>query len=157
MLRWVVGVRRWGRVAADQESTEDSGSGVDYDIEGTETTTEDEAETFVEWIQRATGVVREHMEKAHVEDWIQSQRQQKWRWAGHIARRSDERWSAKILDWELEAGRRGVGHPRMRWEDSINEFLQAHLVDEGYTNGEWRIYAQDREAWTALEEQYARG
>ena len=58
MLRWVVGVRRWGRVAADQESTEASGSGVDYDIEGTETTTEDEAEMFVEWIQRATGIVR---------------------------------------------------------------------------------------------------
>ncbi|CAH2238195.1 jg13029 [Pararge aegeria aegeria] len=26
----------------------------------------------------------------------------KWQWAGHIARRIDERWGLKVLEWLLE-------------------------------------------------------
>ena len=41
------------------------------------------------WIRKVTGV----------KDIIQVVKQQKWRWAGHLARREDNRWSKRLTDW----------------------------------------------------------
>ncbi|CAH2256264.1 jg22622 [Pararge aegeria aegeria] len=39
----------------------------------------------------------------------------KWKWAGHIARRTDGRWGSKVLEWRprKEVDRR---HQTSRWE-----------------------------------------
>ena len=42
-----------------------------------------------EWIRK----------KTRVRDIIQFIKQQKWRWAGHVARREDNRWSKRLTDW----------------------------------------------------------
>ena len=39
----------------------------------------------------------------------------KWQWAGHIARRTDNRWGRKVLEWQPRAGRCSVGRPPTRW------------------------------------------
>ncbi|KAI8433669.1 hypothetical protein MSG28_015667 [Choristoneura fumiferana] len=33
----------------------------------------------------------------------------KWQWAGHIARRTDNRWGREVLEWRPRTGRRTVG------------------------------------------------
>ncbi|KAI8421195.1 hypothetical protein MSG28_008264 [Choristoneura fumiferana] len=43
----------------------------------------------------------------------------KWKWAGHIARRTDNRWGTKVLEWRPRTGRRSVGRPPTRWTDDI--------------------------------------
>ncbi|CAH2267506.1 jg22594 [Pararge aegeria aegeria] len=43
----------------------------------------------------------------------------KWQWAGHIARRTDGRWSLKVLEWRPRTGKRSVGRPPTRWIDEI--------------------------------------
>ncbi|KAI8427201.1 hypothetical protein MSG28_014804 [Choristoneura fumiferana] len=43
----------------------------------------------------------------------------KWQWAGHIARRTDNRWGRKVLEWRPRTGRRSVGRPPTRWTDDI--------------------------------------
>ncbi|CAH2263440.1 jg13904 [Pararge aegeria aegeria] len=43
----------------------------------------------------------------------------KWRWAGHIARAKDGRWTEKILHWYPREDRRPRGRPRRRWSDDI--------------------------------------
>ena len=30
---------------------------------------------------------------------IQVVKQQKWRWAGHVSRMNDNRWTKRIIDW----------------------------------------------------------
>ncbi|CAG9122988.1 unnamed protein product [Plutella xylostella] len=35
----------------------------------------------------------------------------KWQWAGHIARRTDGRWSRRVLEWRPRTGKRSVGRP----------------------------------------------
>ena len=38
-------------------------------------------------------------EKTKLKDIIQVVKQQKWRWAGHVARMNDNRWTKRITDW----------------------------------------------------------
>ncbi|CAH2219204.1 jg22423 [Pararge aegeria aegeria] len=43
----------------------------------------------------------------------------KWKWAGHIARRTDVRWGSKVLEWRPRTGKRSVGRPPTRWTNDI--------------------------------------
>ena len=50
----------------------------------------------------------------------------KWRimrWAGHVARMGERRGAYRVLVGDPE-GRRPLGRPRLRWEDTIKTDLQ---------------------------------
>lgn len=68
----------------------------------------------------------------------------KWQWAGHISRRTDGRWSRKVLEWRPRIGKRSVGRPETRWDDDIRR-----LAGVG-----WMRVAENREQWRALGETY---
>ena len=44
---------------------------------------------------------------------------QKWRWAGHIARMKDNRWTKRCTEWQPRRGKRSRGRPCRRWQDDI--------------------------------------
>ena len=67
------------------------------------------------------------------------------RWAGHVARMSEERGVYSILVGKQE-GRRALGRPRRRWADNIRMDLQE--VGCGYMD--WIGLAQDRDRWRTL-------
>ena len=67
------------------------------------------------------------------------------RWAGYIARMEEGRGVHKVLVGKPE-GKRPLGRPRRRWEDSIKMDLQE--VERGC--GDWMELAQDRDRWRAL-------
>ena len=52
------------------------------------------------------------------------------RWAGHVARMEEGRRSFKILTG-THAGRRPLGRPRRRWEDSIRMDLEVIGINAG--------------------------
>ena len=84
-----------------------------------------EEETWVEWMIRTAEVAACAMQKAKIPDWVQEQRRRKWRWAGHVVRRRDLRWSTRILFWApLKRKSRPVGRPADRSEDSLNRFAR---------------------------------
>jgi hypothetical protein len=68
----------------------------------------------------------------------------KWQWAGHISRRTDNRWGERVVEWRPRLGKRSVGRPQARWND------------------EWRITAgrswmrvpEDRARWREVGEAY---
>ena len=97
---------------------------------------------------RVTKIARGAMERAKVPDWAQEQRRRKRRWAGHVARRSDGRWTYRMLDWMPTSWSRRVGRPSARWEDSIADFVNAK------GNKSWRTLAEDRKTWSQLEDGY---
>jgi hypothetical protein len=43
----------------------------------------------------------------------------KWQWAGHISRRTDNRWGERVLEWRPRLGKRSVGRPQARWSDDL--------------------------------------
>lgn len=68
----------------------------------------------------------------------------KWQWAGHISRRTDNRWSHKVLEWRPRLGKRSVGRPATRWDDDIRRLAGVS----------WMRVAENRERWRALGETY---
>ena len=125
MLRWMIGIgRRSSSVKEGRE--EDSSVEGDYDEpeEETEEEEKEERESWVEWIVNATRVAEGLRKKAKVADWVQEQRRRKWSWAGHVARRTDMRWSQRALYWQPAEGQRAQGGQAMRWEDVINAFMK---------------------------------
>lgn len=72
----------------------------------------------------------------------------KLRWAGHVMRRTDERWTRKTTDWitfkkswKAIGGNRSTGRPKTRWMDSLK--ILTHNVP-------WSRIAQDRHKWKTL-------
>ena len=110
-------------------------------------------EPWVDFIIRATEEAKLRMEDAKVEDWVVTQRRRKWRWAGHAARRKDNRWTHRILDWRPEGGKRPRQRPLVRWADAIDKFMRKTL---DLPQGDWILVAQDQEEWDNLEEDFAK-
>jgi len=64
------------------------------------------------------------------------------RWAGHVARKGEERGMYRVLVGKPE-GKRPLGRPRRRWVDNIR--MDLHGVRCGYMD--WIGLAQDRDRW----------
>jgi hypothetical protein len=94
------------------------------------------------------------MEKLHNEELIDLYsstnivrviKSRRMRCAGHVARMGERRGAYRILVGKPE-GRRPLGRPRHRWEDSI----KTDLWEVGCGCVDWIGLAQDRDRWRAL-------
>ena len=77
-------------------------------------------------------------------DIIEYTLKQKWRWAGHIARTKDNRWTKHCTEWQPRRGKRSRRRPSRGWQDDIAR-------KEGTT---WIRKATDRRQWKAFVESY---
>ncbi|CAH2235385.1 jg5953 [Pararge aegeria aegeria] len=68
----------------------------------------------------------------------------KWQWAGHVCRRTDGRWSRKVLEWRPRVGKRSVGRPPTRWSDDLRKVAGI----------DWMRKAENRKSWRCLKEAY---
>ena len=69
---------------------------------------------------------------------VSSIRISRLRWAGHVRRIEDSETPKRILEYKMD-GKRRVGRPRVRWEDSIVKEIKKKLGVK-----EWRNVAMDR-------------
>ena len=67
------------------------------------------------------------------------------RWAAHVARMGEDRGVHRVLVGKPE-GKRTLGIPRPRWEDTI----KLNLQKVGGGRGDWMELSQDRDRWRAL-------
>lgn len=68
----------------------------------------------------------------------------KWKWAGHVARLKDERWTSRVTTWKGPIGKRPKGRPLTRWADELIKIAGTC----------WPQIAQDRDSWSSLEEAF---
>ena len=69
----------------------------------------------IAWIRQQTGL----------ENIIVCIKQQRWQWAGHLARTKDSRWTKDVTYWIPLQAKRKRARPKTRWEDEI---VKATLV-----------------------------
>jgi hypothetical protein len=111
---------------------------------------EDEClESWVEWKMRVTHEALDAMKKVGLADWVEQQRRRLWRWSGHGARRDDGRWTARLISW-TPAVTRAQAHPIARWSDVLAGFCATLPGTEGL----WTDWAQSREGWAMLEDDF---
>ncbi len=86
--------------------------------------------------KRATGI----REQTKVEDILMTIKKKKWSWAGHIMRRTDNRWTKTVTEWQPRNSKRSQGRQRIRWRDEMAAFA----------GGRWSSLTSDRERWKGL-------
>jgi hypothetical protein len=74
-------------------------------------------------------------------------------WAGHVMRMSDERITRRVFIARPE-GKRGIGRPKMRWRDSVDQDAEA-LGERNWgrlsmTKEEWKKLLRKTRAHTGL-------
>ena len=107
-------------------------------------------EDWQTWIVRATRDVEKHCSLANVEDWALAQRRKYWRWAGHVARISDGRWTSQLLHWIPWKGRRSRGRPLKRWAEELDKFVKSM----GFDDASWDKLMQERDFWKNMEDNF---
>ncbi|KAG1663166.1 hypothetical protein GQR58_020528 [Nymphon striatum] len=86
------------------------------------------------WVRTETGC----------KDLTQTVKGSKWNWAGHLSRRTDDRWTTKSTIWITDRGGRKRGKPKRWWVDDIAKF-----------DSDWVDRAADREDWRSRREAFA--
>ena len=83
-------------------------------------------------------------EKTKLNDILRVITKSKWKWAGHVARMNDNRWTIRSTEWQVREGKRSRGRPKRRWQDDIYK----------YQGASWTRTAKDRQRWKDLAEGY---
>ena len=152
MLRWIVGV---GRQKLPDQSSDGTGSNCTEPSERQSEDVKADTESWVDWIRRATGIAEQHSRRARVSDWVEAQRSRKWTFAGHVARRDDNRWGTRLLKW-LPVGSRSVGRPKSRWGDSLVRYTAAAYGEQSVQSHLWIDLALDRTNWKLLHSDFVK-
>jgi hypothetical protein len=89
-------------------------------------------------IRKIDKIRNEHIRKqTKVIDITRTIKRNKWRWAGHVARQQDNRWTKLTTEWQIMDGKRKPGRQSTRWRDEIQSFLR----------NDWSTVAQNRDEW----------
>ena len=75
-------------------------------------------------------------EQTKIRDILTTVSKMKWSWAGHLARRTDNRWMKKITQWTPRGHTRSRSRQKTRWRDDIEKI-----------DPKWHRTAQDRQRW----------
>jgi len=75
-------------------------------------------------------------EKTEFIDIIQFTGTRKWKWAGHVIRREDQRWTTETTNWRPRDGKRNRGRQFTRWRDELGKG--------------WERLARDRAEWRRI-------
>ncbi len=74
-------------------------------------------------------------EQTKVEDILGTIKVKDWSWAGHTIRRTDNRWTRRVTEWQPRNCNRSQGRQKIRWRDDVTAFLGAG----------WSTLTSDRE------------
>ena len=66
----------------------------------------------------------------------------KWKLAGHISRRSDNRWTKRVTPWRPMDGNRNRERPHLRWRDEIEIYWGRVNRNNARDGATWHQHAE---------------
>ena len=82
-------------------------------------------------------------EQTKLRDILETISKAKWTWAGHLTRRTDNRWTTKLTFWQPRGHTRNKGRPKFRWRDDLDKFRK-----------HWHRDTSDRLRWRQMGKAY---
>ena len=76
--------------------------------------------------------------RTKITDVIEYTLKQNWKWACHIARMEENRWTKRCTEWHPRRGKRSRGRPSRRWQDDITENEGSPGLGKQQTDGNGR-------------------
>ena len=80
-------------------------------------------------------------QRTGVRDVVDEMYAAKRRWAGHVARQRDNRWTSRLTNWLPRDLKRPLGRPRTRWDEPMVKLFGQR----------WKQEAQDRIVWRSVD------
>ena len=118
-------------------------------------------EPWPEFIKRATRIAEDHLTNANLQEWTTLFLRKQWRWAQRIANQSQDRWSRLVTQWQPELdtkrhAQRQQARPRKRWDDDINNYLQARHSNTNNREPppEHWLESASKTTWATMEDDY---
>ncbi|MGH0143518.1 UNVERIFIED_CONTAM: hypothetical protein FKN15_040174 [Acipenser sinensis] len=106
--------------------------------------TEQAIERRMVGIKRTDRISNEQMRQmTKVKDAVELAKKSKKRWAGHLARRTDGRWTLAVTEWLPLDIKRPLGCPATRQRDQLRQEMGRN----------WMCLARDRKAWVTYRAQ----
>ena len=65
-------------------------------------------------------------------------KESKYRWAGHAARMTDNRWKSRAYSWQPRQFQRGRGRPSLRWSDELVQRCGRLCTRKAKDRGYWK-------------------
>ena len=94
--------------------------------------------------------LREHIrseairERTGVRDVIRDSLKSEFRWAGHVARFTDNRWTRAVVEWYPRERKRPLGRPPRRWNHDFWKMDGIAWMRRALSREEWRARCDQR-------------
>ncbi|KAL1139139.1 hypothetical protein AAG570_009199 [Ranatra chinensis] len=91
-----------------------------------------EAESMLENLKREGSEMTSYEGKRFYKTYRKEACELKWKWAGHVGKTEEEKWTRTVTCWQPKGKQRRGGGPRTRWVDDIKRVAGMNGASGGH-------------------------